>query len=198
MASSTVAICNIALGKLGGTSIMTLDDGTTESDLCLENHEVARDKALAAVDWTFARKRARLVPLSGESGTIEGSDFSARFRLPTDCLSLRHVSADGSFEDEVTWEKEGATILASKDVLYIKYTCRCTDVNIFSPGFVDLYAVSLAADICVALTGSTKREGILQAAALNLTDMAGGADGVQSLPEKQKATRITKARFRYA
>ena len=193
--TTTVGVCNIALGKLGGNLIMSLEDGIPESDLCKTNHELARDLALESVDWTFARKRASLVPLTGESGTIIGGDFAYRFQLPSNCISLRAVSANGSFDDTLTWEKEGRTLLADKGILYIKYTAIVIDPNLFSPGFVKLYSTQLAADICVALTGNSTLATELYKQAGSLVDHAGGADGVQSLPQKQKATRLINARF---
>lgn len=199
MANSEISISNVAIGKLGGNSIISFDDPTVEAELCKTNFPFARDLILAAVDWTFARKRARLVPLTGESGEIIGTDFSYRFQLPTDCLTLREVSADGSFDDKHSflWEKEERTLVAEKSVLYIKYTRRVEDPLVFSPGMVHILATQLAGDICVTLTGSKTREKSLYDRVTALIDNTSGHDGVQSLPQRQVAQRITNARFRY-
>jgi len=195
MAISEVSISNITIGKLGGMPIMTLDDGTTEADLCKANYEPSRDLTLETLDWTFARARAYLTPLAGADAEIHGNDYSNRFQLPPDCLVVRKVSADGSFEDRVDVDKEGRTLVSSESVLYIKYTKRITDPTLFSPGFIQLFAFQLAADICIPLTAKVAQEKSLRERVEELVDHAGGADGVQSKPQKQKAYRTLDARF---
>jgi len=197
MGRTTIDICNIALGKLGGNIIMDLGDGTVEADLCDTNYEQSRDQSLEAVDWTFARKRLRITPLTGAAGLIEGSDFANRFQLPSDCLVVRWVSADGSFKDRVRWDKEAHTLLADEELLYIKYTSKVIDPNLFSSGFVRLYSTQLAADICIPLTANKKLRTELNGEADSFIDIVGGTDGVQTLPQKQKANRLIDARFGY-
>lgn len=196
MSISTVNISNIAIGRLGGVPIMSLDDQTTEADLCKANYEQSRNISLEGVDWTFARERAQLAPLVGVSGEIVGTDYSHRFKLPPNCLVLRGVSTDGSFRDRVTWEKEGDTILSNSATMFIKFTKEVVDPNLFSSNFILLYSTQLAADICVSLTANAKLKVQLDSEVESLVDKAGGADGVQSLPERQQAHRIINARFR--
>jgi len=187
-------ICNIALGWLGGNLIMSMDDDTTEADLCQANYETSIKATLEAVDWTFARGRARLVPLVGE---VIGTDYSTRFALPPNCLVVRFVSVTGTYRDTVTWEKERHELLANDKVLFIKYTEYATDPNKYTSKFIHLAASQLAADICVPLTASKTQEKMLRGKVEMLIDQAGGSDGVQSLPQKVTANTMQKARFRH-
>jgi len=171
-----------------------MDDGTTEADLCRANYETSIKAALEASDWTFARGRARLVPLVGD---VIGTDYSTRFALPPECLVVRFVSATGTFRDEVLWEKEKHELLANKDLLFIKFTEYATDPNKYTSKFIHLVASQLAADICIPLTASKTQEKALRGKVEMLIDQAGGADGVQSLPQKVKANTMQKARFRH-
>ena len=62
--ASEVSICNQAISWLGGKSIISLDDGTTEANLCKANYDHLRDVVLEAKAWTFAIKRVQFAKLS--------------------------------------------------------------------------------------------------------------------------------------
>lgn len=194
MTVSLTTICNMAIVRLGGNPIGDITDETAEADACLFYHETSRDLTLEKVDWTFARKSDTIVPLSGASAGIVGSEFSNRFQLPSDCITIRKISFDGSFKDRVIWEKEGRTVLANAELLYIKYTMRNTNPASYSAGFAQMFATQLAADICVLLTGDKKLEQSLRAEVENLVDTSGGMDSIQNVPAKQKAYRLSDAR----
>ena len=186
-------ICNIALGWLGANLILSMDDESVEAELCRTNYETSVRAAFEAVDWTFARARVRIAPLAGE---IVGTDYSYRFKLPTDCLVVRWLSHDGSFRDVLSWSKEEDIIYANKSTLYVKYTRYVEDVNKYPSKFRHLIATQLAADICMPITSDQDQEAALRGKFEMLADQASGADGIQSQPQKARATTMTRARFR--
>ena len=185
-------ICNIALGWVGANLIMDMAEDTIEAELCVTNYETSIKAALEAVDWTFARARAALVPLAEE---IVGTDYSNHFQLPSNCLVVRWVSNSSNFKNEVKWEKEQHTLYASAEKLWVKYTGFIEDPNKYTAKFIHMTATQLAADICIPLNGDKIQEKELRGKFEMLTDQAGGADGVQSLPQKVKANTLTRARF---
>ena len=192
--ASEIDICNIALGFLGGNRITSFTDPIIEAELCNDNYETSRNAVLEAVDWTFARNRAEL---PDTAAPIVGIDYSSTHQLPPDCVVVRWVSANGTFRDNPVWEKEGDVLLSSYDNLYIKYTMVVTDTEQFTSKMVHLVATQLAADICHVLTGDEEKENQLRGKVEMLVDQAGGADGVQSLPQRVKATTLTRGRFRH-
>ena len=73
---TTVELCNLALSLIGGKPIGALNDATRQAEVCNKWFAAARDEALAAHPWNFARDRARLtkawVVLSGTAITNSG------------------------------------------------------------------------------------------------------------------------------
>ncbi len=185
-------ICNIALGWVGANLIMDMDEDTVEAELCIANYTTSIKAALEAVDWTFARDRKALVPLSQE---MVGTDYSNHFQLPPECVSVRWVSSSSDFTRGVKWEKEQRELYANAAKLWVKFTSYIDDPNLYTAKFTHMAATQLAADICVPLNGDKTQEKELRGKFEMLTDQASGADGVQSLPQKVKANTLTRARF---
>jgi hypothetical protein len=63
---SDAQICNIALRRAAvSQTIASLNDPSTEAAVLNDVYGFCRDRALAAVDWPFARRRAYLAALGG-------------------------------------------------------------------------------------------------------------------------------------
>lgn len=105
-----VDICNQALAHLGDRDITALDASAAAIDplaaFCLEFYPAARQEALAAHRWTFAKKTAELV----EDDTVITFGFSYAHTLPSDRLRFMRI-VPGS---EV-FDTDGVTVL---DVTY--------------------------------------------------------------------------------
>lgn len=65
-----VDICNAALFRLGGNSISTLKDGTSEAMACNLRYDWCRRAVLRQHIWKCAMKRATLTALSQNSGAL--------------------------------------------------------------------------------------------------------------------------------
>ena len=59
--AADVAICNIALGRIGASAITALGEGSAESDQCDLYYEPTRDALLRSHAWRFALKWVDLV-----------------------------------------------------------------------------------------------------------------------------------------
>lgn len=141
---SKVGICNIAIGLLGAETIGTLTDGSSEALACSNHWDTSRDATLAAMDWTFARKRVELSQLA----TSPDFGWDYQYQLPPDCLVPLFIN-EGA---EPKWIVEGNYLLTNEGEVELVYTFRVTDPGAYTALFTDALAVRLAADIAPAVT----------------------------------------------
>lgn len=147
MASSVVALCNLALDLLGAEPITSLTDGV-RGEMCDRNYPLARDAALRAYPWNCAMGRAALAALT----TAPIWDFTSAYQLPTDCL--RVVEVDGEITVGLSWRVEGRTLVANTTgALNIRYVKRLEDPIAFDPLLDQAIAARLAAMMSFAITG---------------------------------------------
>lgn len=193
MAASEVAICNLALSFLGANIITSLADGTEEAIYCDIFYEDARDAVLAALPWTFARKRQALA----ESATTPDFGFAHQYPLPGEALYVwKVVQSDGVTEIDEEWQVEGRMILtdhaAPLNVIYVR---RVTDTTEYTPNFTRTLAMRIAADLAFPITTKdTLREKmeVLYNAEL---DMARGIDSMQGTPDSLESDELVDIRL---
>lgn len=163
-----VAICNLALSHLGAYPIQALTEATKEARECKRLYATARDSALEAHDWSFARKQKVLGLLVD---TYSGWTYA--YEWPSDCIIPRKIydpsgdTADGTVIDRETDQVQiigripfevGANaslnrrvILTNEEDAELIYTAKVTDPNMFSPGFIDALSWRLASDLAMPL-----------------------------------------------
>lgn len=146
MATSEVAICNSALVKLGGQRILSLTDNNPLARLLNEQYPKLRDELLYAHPWKFAMKSYAPAEIAKPPG-VELPDF--RFGLPSDCL--RVVGTDGKTD---RWYVQDGSVYVDRQQPVIYYIAKITDVAKFTPGFSEVLALKIAADICYSVVQS--------------------------------------------
>lgn len=148
MSQSIVDLCNSALQKLGATSISSLSDNSREARQCNIAYDSNRRSELRKYRWNFAIKREILTPLSA----APVFDYTYAFQIPSDCL--RVLNPPGS-----DWVVEGRTILTnSGNTLNLRYISDVTDLTLWDPVFYDATAISMAMDMCEAITNSNAKK----------------------------------------
>ena len=151
--ASTLEIGNNALIALGAETIMDLTEDSKAARLCNARFESARDAVLRAHPWNCAMARASLAQNS--SAPAFGYDYS--YELPPDCL--RVIEAYGTDEEPIDdWQVEGRNLLCNETTVYIKYTKKITDPNLFDSLCREAISARLAAEIAYALTQSRTAE----------------------------------------
>ncbi len=213
MASSPVAICNIALGWLGGDLIISLDDETVEAKLCKANYEPLRDAVLEEREWTFAVKR--LEPVELTESPLYGYDKA--FQIPTEVIRVLQVSragevesgilVEGSFlsatrggtgtgrETRIEWAREGDAIYASNSArIFIRALVSITDTTKFSPAFDQALAARLAMDLAIPLTSSEKKQTAFAKMYGEKIVLAAASDGMQGRSHNVRADAFTVVR----
>jgi|ETNvirnome_2_300_1030623.scaffolds.fasta_scaffold00986_4 hypothetical protein len=171
IAISEVRICNMALSRIGASSaIESLTEGSAESHECNLWYHFSRQQALAANDWSFARRR---LTLATHSDDPPDGVWGFRYQYPSDCVVLRKiqnptgaslvvdnepVSAQDAipFEVETDLNQDTLSILTDLDNAVGVYTFDLKTVTLFSEFFVLLLATAISVNIAYALTGKTE------------------------------------------
>lgn len=158
MASSEVAICNMALGRVGQSIFIdSLTENTQAADVCSIFYESCRDATLADGHWNFATSRVALADL----GTPP-TNWLYRYALPTDCLSTQYLVVPGSriplskdrIKFEVSEEDDVRVLYTDQEEAELVYTKRQENPNMFSPQFVSALAWLLASEIAMPLAAA--------------------------------------------
>lgn len=154
MPTSSTAVGNAALGKLGQGAVLSFDDPDDRARWLERRFADVRDLCLRANHWRFAMARARL---SAEA-TAPAFGYARQFPLPADCLRLVEVVGDPA------WSVEGGRILTDAAApLDIRYVRRAEDVAGWDPMFAEAVACRLAFDLAEKLTQSSgKKEAALR------------------------------------
>ena len=162
--TSEVEICNLALDRIGGSEIQSLEDNTPEARLCQRVYPRIRDRMLQVHPWKFATKRVKLVKTSN----TPAHTFTTEFQLPTDYLKMilfndffvgRFIFFSGSATDnffgaDLLFKREGDKILTNDDVANLIYVFRETSTGNFDDTFVEVLADRLAWRMAYPLTQS--------------------------------------------
>lgn len=145
--ASSIDICNSALNKLGVNTINDFTDNTKRAQVCDLQYDIIRKKLLRKYHWSWAIKRAALT-LDAGTPTF-GWDY--QYELPSDFVRLLH---DEEYEDK-DYLIEGGYLLANEDTFNIKYVYDVTDTDEFDDLFVEVFALTLAVELCMILVQST-------------------------------------------
>jgi len=195
MALSEVEICNSALVKCGEERISSLDDPGKAARTCKRQYPLKRDQLLEDYNWTFAIARAELAP----DATPPAFGFDARFLLPHDCLRFlglfdENAGPTNYSGTNIAHKIEGRYLLFSDTVAPIFYIKKVTNVQEFSPSFVEALATLLAADICYDLSGGAKRAAELERQLDRTIRRAKFTQAIQGSPEVIEASEWMDAR----
>lgn len=192
MATSEVEICNLALSKLGASSIVSLSQDTIEAIACLRVFNALRDAVLYDFPWDFALARKELSRLSKN----DAWDYNYAYQLPVDPYCLRVVETDG--DKNYPWIVEGRVLYTNKESIKIKYITKITDTTKYNPMFDNMLATLIASDLALALTGDSKTATDLINKYLLLLEEAKGASSQNSYNYKAEdlgANEFVEARY---
>ena len=148
MASSEVAIVNLALAKLGEEALTALSDESPAGRLALRHYATIRDIVLRKRQWNCATRRATLSKLA--TGPTFG--FSNAFALPTDFIRLANLEDLGDdFRIENT--DDGRVVVSDNDSVNLVYIFRLTDVVQMDELLKETIAALIAEKFAYKLTG---------------------------------------------
>jgi len=151
--ASIVGLANQSLFMLGHSSIISMTEDVEAARLCNGRYGYIRDSVIRAYPWNCATQR---VVLAQSADTP--SDYDYKYALPTSPLCLRVLKMIEEEEDGYAWKVEGRWILTDSSTCNIVYLKQITDINEMDVLLREAIAARLAADICYALTGSSKQQ----------------------------------------
>lgn len=139
--TSKVELCNIALLKLGKSTITALSDNTEEGRRCSLLFDEMRNEVLMEGAWSFAIKRAELGLLS----ETPEYGFDYKHQLPTDCLRVIEINEDvpGTYDYRI----EGREILSDLNSIKIRYLSDEEDTATWDPAFKRAFILRMAAEM---------------------------------------------------
>ena len=186
-----VGICNLALGWLGASLITSVDDASTQAELCKANWDAVRDAVLEQREWTFAVARVDLAA----DAEAPAFGWTARYPLPAECIRVL-TADDGSGYADFEWVREGGYILASQaSPVFIRYLKRVEDPAQWSASFGMAMAYRLAATLAVPLSENRSAQGDLWALYQKSLDEAGRRDGMQGRSESVRSSSLAQKRW---
>jgi len=167
MSIGPVEFCNLALYKIGEKEALTSwPDPSTNGTICKTFFDNVLDETLEIEDWKCARDRKKLAQLADAPVSDE---YEYQYALPNDCLLPRIVCDANGTKFTVPWDLEGRNILTNEEEVYLKYTKRELDLNIWTPTLRKVFVLKMAIELCTPIG---KSRAILQNLALELTEIA--------------------------
>ncbi len=150
-----VNICNQALFLLGENKIQSLEEDSTEADVCAEFYPSSRDACLRELKPSFARKRT----IFTTAGPKPAWGFGNSYALPQDCLLV--IEQDNvSLQDrsQRAWRVEGREFLTDRTdprIIYIKKDDAIE--SLMDGSFIKALSCYVAYEIAYALTNSNDK-----------------------------------------
>jgi hypothetical protein len=152
--STSATICNIALGHIGVTRLISaLTQTTTEAVQCNLYFETARDAVLADYTWPFATAYSAL----GLVAEDPSDDWLYAYRYPSDCIRVRRIVTGMGRADmnppafAIGQDAQGRLIYSSHPDATIEYTARVSDPSRFDALFSEALSWRMAAFLAPSL-----------------------------------------------
>lgn len=162
--NSKTSICNLALGYLGQPPISSIEQENEQARWLKLFYNSVRDEVLRTHNWAFASAQKKLVLLQNEPDT-RGLYL---YKYPADALFIRRVCAGPAAAKAVAFTEEfdlatRQRVLVTRAAQAVAvYTRRVTDETQYDSSFVKCFALALASDTALALTGDVELAARLQ------------------------------------
>jgi len=203
MADSPVAICNQALGWVGGDLITSLDDESKEAKLCKANYELLRDAVLEEREWTFAVERIELAKVSEDP--VYG--WGAMFQIPPRVIRILQISGSATGlsaitrggtgmgqESRLEWNREGDKVMCNAGAVFARCLVQVKDTNKFSPAFSQALAARMAMDLAIPIASSRLLQKDMAQMYGEKIRLAAGTDGMQGRSQRTRSDSLTRVR----
>jgi len=159
--SSKVQICNLAIARIGGSSINSLNEAQKESIECKRFYDVSRKAVLRTHKWGFSIKQITLA-LTTETYL----DYTYAYAYPIDALLIHKIYNPTSKDKKLEYVIRASSSLSSKVILtdeedaQILYTANVENTNSFDSLFLEALSWKLAADLAQPVRGDENLQNI--------------------------------------
>lgn len=188
--SSNVAICNLALLRLGTNPITSLTEGTTAANACNLVFDHCRETLLRRHLWNFAIEQ---VLLAADTST-PSFKYSNKFPLPADFLRVKEIYEQGS-----PYEIDGQFIHTDDGApLKFSYVKDITDPTKFDSLFVEALVLMIVLKIGARIQGDGFNPAIYAEELNRVLLDAKRVDAQDASPQQWTIDTFTKAHNRSA
>ena len=156
MALTVAGVCNLALARVGQREFIdSLEEATTQAQVCAAIWEATRDSCLAAAPWRFARRRAALALT-----TYERSGWAYVYALPSDCITpveiypgVRPTLPGGQVPFVLELDDSANALVLCTDAVEpeLSYVRRLENPALWPMKFVQYVASALAIELALSL-----------------------------------------------
>ncbi len=150
---SQVKIYNMALARLGGNQIETInspyEDGGTTS-LCNRAYPLVLQSTLCAHNWGFA---TRTIPLAQKT---ENQGGLYTYALPSGCMKAIQVERSGGLNRRPLCILRGQNILTDVPNAVLRYVGKEENPDVWPPYFANTIVWGLAAELAVSLQNDAR------------------------------------------
>lgn len=170
----SIPICNLALGDIRAPAIQTIDDPSTEAQMCARYYPHCLSLLLDDYTWEWTK---RVVDLAQRSTNERSPEWTYAYSMPSDCAqALRLMPTTATVTDQTLWRdpldqpvpRWWENFVVENDVLYtnianarLEYACNAADESVFPPLFREALRKLLAANLAVPIRDSREMEGDL-------------------------------------
>jgi hypothetical protein len=151
MVNSTVALCNLALTRLGSERIASITETSKPAILCNQYYQQSVDDVIRSYPWKCATARQQLAALDI---TDNYTPYTYAYQMPNDCLRMVSLLDEGFENATDEYIIEQRRIYTDLSPAYIKYLKRPESVLEIDSHVVDIIASKLAFNIAFSLTQS--------------------------------------------
>ena len=189
MATSNVQIVNNALVRIGGSSIISLDENSEAARAANLIYEQTRDAVLRDHLWNFAMSRASLAA----NAVAPAFGYVYSYALPTNCLRVIQLE-----EKSMVFKIEGRNLLTDENPARIIYVSQVTDPNQFDAMFTEALSARLAAELAITVAESNSLyQNMMEVYRMKITD-ARSIDGQESGEPEIVSDTWLDSRLNYA
>jgi len=196
--TSEVAICNLALARLGDEPITSITAPQTASEVrCAQHYDQARRMLLNKYIFNFSKK---LTTLTEAADMTPAHGFGAAFRLPADHIRLLAIGdislINGDLPPYLYELSEGYifTSSANDEGLPLTYIFDAKVVTKFNPLFINLLKLQLASDMAYAYTLKTSVKDKLDSDLVDAQLAAAAVEGQQKPLRRVERSRVRAVR----
>ena len=148
MASKT-QLCNLALTRLRGATIVSLDDPTKTAQLCKTLFDDVAEEVMSEGSWPSTIRRQTL----NKTTNVPAFEYSNEFQLPTLPRFLKVLNINDQCAYTQPFVIEGDKLLTDLSSVKIRYVAYLEDTGSWDVYLKRAFVYRLTAELAYVLTG---------------------------------------------
>ena len=194
---SKTSIINLALANLGQKLVSSPSENTQTARTANLMYDFVRRNLLRAHDWAFAMRWAELAASTVESPSV---NLPYVFALPADCIFVKKISyKDVPPEHQIPYtlfyDNQGNKLVACPyGGARACYVADVKNTAVFDPSFVACFALLLAAELAVPITGDSEIAKLMLSKYQSKLDEARQANKIEQFEVPEKTSAFLEAR----